>query len=182
VRPTIEPETDAERQALEVLASARRLAAEIESRRRALRDGPGGASHRDGKAGLIEAAERLVNLLALVLHRADRDLRPSLAEHVRETVAAIRQELLGTSRNLVLDRAVAVTRRAEAAMDARNGYPIGLAGRLAEILSAIDQTVQVLGGAAMMNAEEQSALATACQSVVRLTELEDSLVLIPAVA
>lgn len=179
----IDPQTEAERQALTVLEAAMEVAARIEARRLTLRDaGIPDNERRRLKADLLEAAERLVNLLSLVLQRAREDLGAEMAAHIQGEVGGLRDRLLHASHCLVVDRAELVTKRAMSALAVHAGYPLGLGRKLREAMSQVEATVEVLGGAMTLPDQERQMLTTARQAVARLADYEGSLAVMQAVA
>jgi hypothetical protein len=171
VRPSLEPETPAEFQALAVLVSAADLAEEIDALRRQMAE-PDSARRKQILASrLIEAAERLINLLAL-LQRRSHEYGAGFAARIDEQIAKLRQRLLGSTRELVIERARRVTRRALEVLDGSAGYPLGLAGKLREMLTGIEMTIDVLGGLDVLSDGERTVIADAGASLARLAARE----------
>lgn len=182
MRPSLEPETPAEFQALAILVAAADLAEEIDVLRRRLGQPGGAASHRHTLGPrLVEAAERLINLMAL-LQRRSHEYGPGFAARMDEQVARLRARLLGSTRELVVDRARCVKRRAGRVLDGSAGYPLGLIGRLREVVTGIDMTIDVLGGPEVLSEEERAVIAEAGATLARLAAREAVLDLMEAVA
>ncbi|GEM_PF-3198412 len=160
--------TSAERQALLVLNAAYEVAAGLDARRQALakRPRPG---HRQA---LMEAAERLVNLIMLAAQRMSDDVGPDVREHVEGKLGELRDRLLATGTGLVADRADQITRRVQDVTGPRTEYPLGLAAKLAVVLSGIEQAVEAMGGAHHLDDEVKAKLAEARQAVSRLQAVE----------
>lgn len=181
VRVALEAETPAELQALAVLAAAAELAAEIDLKRQELAERDPARSRTPARARLLEAAERLVNLLVLLQRRA-HEYGPGFAAAMETQVDVLRRRLLGSTRSLVVDRARAVSRRATAVLDGECGYPLGLTAKLRAALAGVEMTVEVLGGRGILSDEESQALAEAGRQVTRLAERESAFDLLESVA
>lgn len=160
--------TAAERQALLVLDAAYEVAAGLDSRRQALARQPL-PGHRQA---LIEAAERLVNLVTLAAQRMSDDVGPEVRDYVQARMGELRDRLLATGTGLVADRADEITRRVLDVTGARTGYPLGLAAKLAILLSSIEQAVEAMGGMHHLDEEVRAKLAEARQAVIRLHVIE----------
>lgn len=164
----IQGSTPAERQALLVLDAAYEVAAGLDARRQAVARQPI-PGHRQA---LVEAAERLVNLVMLAAQRMSDDVGPDVREYVHSRMDDLRERLLATGTGLVADRADEITRRVQDVTTARTGYPLGLAAKLTILLSSIEQAVEAMGGFHHLDDEVKAKLAEARQAVVRLHVIE----------
>lgn len=160
--------TSAERQALLVLDAASEVAAGLDVRRKAL----AGQSHPDHRQALLEAAERLVNLIILAGQRMSEDVGPDVREYVTGNLEKLRNRLMATGTGLVADRADKITRRVQDVTGGRLEYPLGLAGKLSMVLSGIEQAVEAMGGAHYLDEEVTAKLEEARQAVIRLQIIE----------
>jgi len=128
---------------------------------------------RQAKLDLIEASERLINLLVLASRRMASDVRSEIAELVLSRTEELRQRLLATGMGLVTDRAEKVKKRALSIVEGGEASPLGLAPRLAEIMSSIEATVGALGGPAVLPEEDRVKIEEARSAVARLSVFED---------
>ena len=146
VRDKREPETAEEIQARMTLLAARDVAGAIEAARSRLKDP---ALSRAGRARLkdqlLEAAERLVNLLELLGSRLDRLSKPQQLI-LGEGIAELRAKLLSTGLRLVGDKVERIHERAVGVMEHGAEYSLGLSERLSHALSEVESTVSALGG------------------------------------
>lgn len=139
-------ETPEDSQARTTLLAARKVAEAIEAARAQLRDpNLSRASRSKLKNSLLEAAERLVNLLELLASRLDR-----LSKEHREVLGAgiveLRSKLLATGLKLVNDKVERIHERAVGVTERGEEYSLGLSDRLAEQLRDVEATVAALGG------------------------------------
>lgn len=164
----IQAATAAERQALQVLDAAYEVAAGLKAQRHALarRPRPG---HRQA---LMEAAERLVNLIMLAAQRMSDDVGHDVRDHVQTKLGELRDRLLATGTGLVADRADQITKRVRTVTGRRTEYPLGLAAKLATLLSNIEQAVDAMGGAIHLDEEVRAKVNDARQAVARLQVIE----------
>ncbi len=179
MRYSFEPETPAEFQALAILVSAAALADDIEALRQRLA-APASSGRNILASRLLEAAERLINLLTL-LQRRSSEYGSDFAAHMDEQVAKLRRHILGNTRELVIDRARRISRKAGAVLDGSTGYPLGLAGKLRETLTGIEVAGEALGGLQAFSAEERDVIADAGVTLARLAARESVLDLTEAV-
>lgn len=158
----------AERQALLVLEAAYEVAAGLQAQRQALAKRP-----RPGhRKALMEAAERLVNLIMLAAQRLSDEVGPDVRHHVHARLSELRDRLLATGTGLVADRADSITRRVQTVTGERTEYPLGLANKLAVVLSNVEQAVEAMGGDSQLDDEVRSKLTEARQAVARLHVIE----------
>lgn len=163
-----QPLTAGEAQALMVVDAAYEVAASLEAQRRALAREP-----RPGyKQALLEAAERLVNLVSLAAERMSGDVRHEMSDYVIGQLGDLRHRLLATSRGLVGERAERIIRRARALDGKRREYPLGLGAKLSTLLSSIEQAVDAMGGSGQLDGEVRTKLAEARVAVARVKEIE----------
>lgn len=167
------PNTAAERQAVLVMETAYEVAAGIEARRASLKSStlPDEARRR-ARAELVEASERLVNLVILASRRLSSDLGGEIGEMVDRGMDELRQRLLATGTGLVIDRADKIKAKALSVVDGGADCPLGLAPRLAEILGSVEATVGALGGLAILPEHDRAKVEEARQAVGRLAAFE----------
>lgn len=158
----------AERQALLVVDAAYDVAASLQAQRHALAKHPR-SSHRKA---LMEAAERLVNLIMLAAQRLSDEVGPEVRDHVHAKLSELRDRLLATGTGLVADRAESITRRVQTVTGERTEYPLGLANKMAVVLSNVEQAVEAMGGDSHLDDEVRSKLSDARQAVARLHIIE----------
>lgn len=140
------PETAEEIQARTTLLGAREVAATIETLRGRLKDGALSRNARARlKGNLLEAAERLVNLLELLMSRLDGLSKPQ-QEILCEGVAELRTKLLSIGLRLVNDKVERIHERAVGVTERGEEYSIGLSARLLDALSQVEGTIAALGG------------------------------------
>lgn len=163
-----QPLTAGEVQALTVIDAAAAVAASLEAQRRALAREP----RRRYKAALMEAAERLVNLVSLAAERMSDDVGHEVRSHVIGRLGELRERLLATSFGLVGERADTIIRRARAVDGQRREYPLGLAAKLAAALSSIEQAVEAMGGSGQLDGDLRAKVVEAREAVSRLKEIE----------
>ncbi|HLN24277.1 MAG TPA: hypothetical protein VK558_09865 [Patescibacteria group bacterium] len=167
-------DTAAERQALLVLETAYEVAGGIEKRRATLgKSDASDEARRQAKQELIEASERLINLLVLASRRMASDVSAEIADLVRSRTEELRLRLLAAGMGLVTDRAEKVKNRALSIVDGGAASPLGLAPRLAEIMSSIEATVGALGGPSVLPEEDRAKIEEARTAVARLAVFED---------
>lgn len=171
-RKTVQPETAEDVQARTTLLAARDVAATIEQIRTRLRSPDLATRTRIRlKDGLLEAAERLVNLLELLASRADR-----LSKHVRPVVVdgigELRGKLVATGLRLVGDKVERIHDRAVGVTERGEECALGLSTKLSEELGAVEATVEALGGKAALPPELDDKLERTEKAVDGLHRIE----------
>jgi hypothetical protein len=160
-----------EMQAVVTLKAARDVAETIETLRRALRETPDHWRRRRLKDDLLEAAERLCNLLDLLiswLSMVPQTIRDPLNEGIHE----LRGKLLSVGMKLVGDRAQRIIDQAEGIATQREELPLGVPLHLGEALAMLNTTVDVLGGPEAMPQDVLIRIDEAARLIARLKDLE----------
>lgn len=146
VKDRREPETPEEIQARTTLLAARDVAAAIEAIRERLKNNSlSRAARAKLKDNLLEAAERLVNLLELLGSRLDRLSKPQ-QQILGDGIGQLRAKLLSTGLRLVDDKVERIRERAVGVTERGEEYSVGLSARLSHALSQVEGTVAALGG------------------------------------
>lgn len=167
-----QPETADEIQARTTLLAAREVAQAIEAVRTRLKDASlSRATRAKLKNNLLEAAERLVNLLELLASRLDRLSKPH-QEILGAGIAELRGRLLSTGLRLVDDKVERIRERAVGVTERGEEYSLGLSVRLMEALSEVEATVAALGGKTQLPEKLGGKLMETERAVVGLTDLE----------
>lgn len=169
-----EPETAEEIQARTTLLAARDVATSIEDIRARLKNPSLSRVQRAQlKDGLLEAAERLVNLLELLGSRLDR-LSRAQREILEEGIGQLRGKLLSTGLRLVGDKVERIRDRAVGVVERGEELSLGLSTRLSHALSQVEGTVAALGGKTLLPETLEGKLVETERAVGSLFELERS--------
>jgi|GEM_PF-1402572 len=159
-----------EMQSVATLRAARDVAASIEGMRQKLKDDELPDRQRQRlKDDLLEAAERLCNLLDLLmswLSMVSDAIRTPLEEGIQE----LRNKLLGTAVKLIADKA---QRLIDQTAFIEQGFPLGLSFRLITSLSELMSTVTALGGFEAMPDEVRQKLIEAEERIEALRQMEE---------
>jgi hypothetical protein len=140
----INPTSKTEIQAVITLKAARDVAEDIEGFRNALKNDRLSARQRARlKDDLLEAAERLCNLLDLLISWISM-VSESIREPLSEGIQDMRDRLLATGIKLIGDKAQRLLDQAKLSMD--GGFPLGLSFRMSEAAVNLNSTVEALGG------------------------------------
>ena len=170
----INPTSKTEIQAVITLRAARDVAEDIEGFRNALRDNGLSARQRSHlKDGLLDAAERLCNLLDLLISWIEV-VSESIREPLSEGINDMRDRLLATGVKLIGDKAQRLLDHATRSME--GGFPLGLSFRISEAAANLNGTVEALGGFDSMPDEVKELLCQLSDMVDHLRHLEDSFV------
>lgn len=173
-KATQAPGTPEDNQARTTLLAARDVAETIEAARAQLRDPNLPRNSRAKlKSGLLEAAERLVNLLELLASRLDRLSKPQ-QEVLGAGIVELRGKLLATGIKLVNDKVERIRDRAVGVTERGEEYSLGLSDRLAEQLSQVEATVAALGGKVLLPEQLGGKLAETEKAVGGLKAIERS--------
>ncbi|HVI49733.1 MAG TPA: hypothetical protein VM661_00830 [Candidatus Sulfotelmatobacter sp.] len=159
-------------QALATLKAARVVAEDIEALRNALKeDGLSQRKRQKLKDDLLEAAERLCNLLDLLLSWLSM-----VSESIRQPLSAgiqdMRDRLLSTGVKLIGDKAQRLLDHANGVL--KSGFPLGLSFRVNEAASSLNSTVEALGGFESMPDDVKELLYQLGDMVEHLRHLEES--------
>jgi uncharacterized Zn finger protein len=172
------PRSATEIQAVVTLKAARDVAENIEKLRAALRDDELPRSRRERlKDDLLEAAERLCNLLDLLLSWVAM-VSESVRDPLEQGVSELRTKLLSTGIRLISDRLDRMLKQGRAILDGSEGFPLGISMRLNEALAGLDSTIAALGGLEAMPPEMAEKFDEVQDQVERLREMEDQVGLV----
>jgi len=167
------PSANTELQVVVTLKAAREVAETIEAMRRSLRQADLPAPRRAQiKDDLLEAAERLCNLLDL-LSSWTGVVSAGVRRPLEDGIVELRTKLLSTGVRLVGDRAQKLIDQAQGIADQSQEFPIGVSVRLSEAVRTLMMTVQSLGGIGAMPPEIQDKLHAARAQITRVAALED---------
>ncbi|OIQ90201.1 hypothetical protein GALL_278870 [mine drainage metagenome] len=168
------PQSATELQAVVTLKAARDVARDIEDLRNRLKDdGIHPFQRQRLKDDLLEAAERLCNLLDLLmswLTMVSASVRHPLSEGIQE----LRERLLSTGVRLIGDKADRLLTQADLASRGDGVFPLGISFRMAEAVANLLTTVEVLGGYEAMPEDVQEKLASAQDMVHHLRLMEEN--------
>jgi hypothetical protein len=164
--------TSTDFQAVVTLKAARDVAETIEEFRRALRAKDLSRRQRQSfKDQLLEAAERLCNLIDLLLSWRD-SVSPSVRKPLNESITELRGKLLAVGMKLVADRAQRIIEHASAIIAGRLGFPLGISMTLGVSVATLLAIVEALGGRAAMLEETNAKVAEAERLLKRLRIME----------
>lgn len=170
----INPTSKTEIQAVITLRAARDVAEDIEGFRNALKDDRlSGRQRTRLKDDLLEAAERLCNLLDLLISWISM-VSESIREPLSEGIQDMRDRLLSTGVKLIGDKAQRLLDQAKRSMT--GGFPLGLSFRMSQAATNLNSTVEALGGFDSMPDEVKELLCQLGDMVEHLRHLEDSFV------
>ena len=159
-------------QAVVTLKAARDVAETIEDFRRALRAKDLSRKQRQSfKDQLLEAAERLCNLLDLLISWLDT-VSPSVRAPLGDGIMELRGKLLATGMKLVADRAQRLIDHASAIVSGRVGFPLGISMTLGVSVTTLRAIVEALGGRAVMLEETNAKLDEVERLLKRLRIME----------
>lgn len=167
-----DPLSQTEVQALRALQAARDVAACLEAGRRRARDeGASPVERRAARAEVIEAAERLCNLVDLVSFWCGR-VSPEVSAGLRTALDELRAKFHAVGARLVSDRLDAMERLYGPMAAGRAPFPLGLSERYRAAMHRVDSVVQGLGGADTLPAEARDKLAAAARLGAQVAALE----------
>jgi hypothetical protein len=176
------PLTAAQQQVMTTLKAAEGVASEIERRRRALRRGDLALAQRaDQQAGLLEALERLTNLLGVLSSSFD-SLPPESRLSLDAGIADLRQRIFSAGVQVLESKLNAIRGEAEEVLEGRAFYRMGLGDRMRAHLSQLSFTIEGLGGRDGLPDMLQDSLLGAEQSVAHLIAFERKVDLLPDLA
>ena len=169
---SITPTSRTEIQAVVTLKAARDVAEDIEAFRNALRDDSLSPRRRAKlKDDLLEAAERLCNLLDLLISWLEM-VSESIREPLSEGIQDMRERLLATGVKLIGDKAQRLLDGANRAI--QGGFPLGLSFLMAESSTNLNSTVDALGGFDSMPDDVKELLCQLSDMCEHLRHLEES--------
>lgn len=123
---------------------------------------------------LVEATERMVNLLSLIHFHSD-----SGQEETKQTLQSglddLRKRFVQTARSIAASRSRGIIRRANVVLSGKGDYVMGIAERLALSMHEIETFVHALGGEALLDEVGAQTLGEARARVTQLQALEKRL-------
>ncbi|HLN24278.1 MAG TPA: hypothetical protein VK558_09870 [Patescibacteria group bacterium] len=159
-------------QAVVTLKAARDVAETIEEFRRALRAKDLSRRQRQSfKDQLLEAAERLCNLLDLLMSWLDT-VSPSVRAPLGEGISELRGKLLATGMKLVADRTQRLIESASAIVGGRAAFPLGISMTLGVSVATLLAIVEALGGRAAMSDDINAKITEVERLLKRLRIME----------
>lgn len=167
------PQSATELQAVVTLRAARDVARDIEDLRNQLKDDNLPPRRRQQlKDALLEAAERLCNLMDLLLSWLSM-VSAGVREPLSTGIQDLRDRLLTTGVRLIGDKAQRLIDEATLAADLKEGFPLGISFRLADAVASLNSTVEVLGGFDSMPDELQAQLSHCDELIHHLRLMEE---------
>ena len=165
----------AERQAASTLQSAREVVAEIEGHRNLLADqGQSTEMRRYAKRELVEASERLCNLMALTIEQIANGGDVEFHNRLKDAVDELRGRLLDMSTKLLIEKMAKIQQRADEVLK-DGGYPIGLSSKLEHAYAGILHNMGTLGALNKLGEKDRSLVDDTAKSLKTLTENENKL-------
>jgi len=140
------PETGPERQASMTLSGATAVLKEIDSyKKMLLRKNLVPEERRSSQARLIDASERLCNLMALALHQLSGSGNAEFMARFGSALQEIQSKLVEMGTNLMIQKIEQIQSRCDAIVSGREPYPIGLSRRMGQKFSEIRYNLSTLG-------------------------------------
>ncbi len=172
---TAETLTREERQVAITLQSARDVLGEIETYRGVLSDERQNHQvRRDAKHDLIEASERLCNLLGLAVYQIANSPSGAFQARMKAMMDDLRSRLLDMGTSLMFEKMGRIKSRAEDVLES-NSYPIGLAAKLDMAFSGILDNLKTLGAIDRLKDDQQGLLEATGKDIRSLIEIEQDL-------
>lgn len=175
--PSKKPETLSreERQVAVTVQSAQGVLREIEGLRKVLSDdAQPQQTRRDAKHDMLEASERLCNLMGLAVYQIANGVSGEFQGRMKASLDALRGRLLDMGTNLMVEKLEKIRDRAEAVLEGRN-YPIGLAAKLDLAYSGIVDNLRTLNAENRMGDELHALITTTEKDIRTLAEIEHGL-------
>lgn len=175
--PSKRPETltREERQVAITVQSAQDVLREIEGLRKVLSDdGQPQQKRVDAKHDLLEASERLCNLMGLAVYQIANGVNGEFQGRMKASLDSLKGRLLDMGTNLMLEKLEKIRDRAETVMEGRS-YPIGLAAKLDFAYSGIVDNLKTLGALDRMEAEQKDIVDGTGKEIRALAEIEQGL-------
>lgn len=177
------PLTAAERQVIVTLKAAEGVASEIERLRRALRrDELSAARRAERQAALLDALERLTNLLGVLSGGFVNDVSKPFRNSLDEGIAEMRERIFSTGVQVLESKLNAIHGEAAEVLEGRAYYRMGLGDRMRHSLSQLSFTIEGLGGRNELPSGLRTSLRGAEQAVDHLLALERRTALLPEFA
>ncbi len=168
-------QTPEERQAALTVQSARLVLGEIDSFRVILTDrGLSGEMRRRVKRDMVEASERLCNLMALAVYQIANSVHGELQSRLQLALEDLRRRLLDMGINLMIEKLQKIDTTARAVLD-DGGYPLGLASKLHHAYSGLVGNIATLGGLNRLSDKDKALVEATAEHIKALTRIEESL-------
>ena len=173
--PRLEPTSAEERQAVATVQSAKQVMAEIEKLRMRVFDKRlPRETRRTAKKQLLEASERLCNLMALALYQITNGVNGEFQGRLQRVLEALRGRILNMGTNLILEKLQNVHDHAKEVMDGRS-YPLGLASKLNQAFSNITSNLNALNAEERFEQKERNLMEETGQLIHTLADIEEKL-------
>jgi len=177
------PLTAAERQVILTLKAAEGVANEIERRRRALRRTDLATTSRaDQQNALLDALERLTNLLGVLSSGFVNDVSTAFRLSLDQGIVEMRERIFSAGVQVLESRLNAIHGEASEVLEGRAFYRMGLGDRMRHNLSQLSFTIEGLGGRDGLPSGLKSCLLVAEQAVDHLLAFERRTELLPEFA
>ncbi|MBY0430734.1 MAG: hypothetical protein K2Q10_06025 [Rhodospirillales bacterium] len=163
-----------DRRTAKILGAARQVAAEVVRWREILRrEVPSPARRTRTKGQLLDAAERLGNLVGLVAEMTESSSGP-MRDRLTQELGTLRGQLHGLGSDLMVERLHELHDQATQALSGE-AYPIGLAKRLRQTFSKIMDGVDACGGIQTLPSEDRTLVDATHTALDMLTNIENRL-------
>jgi len=175
--PTTRPETltREERQVAVTVQSAQDVLREIERLRKTLSNDEQPHQVRlDAKHDMLEASERLCNLMGLAVYQIANGVNGEFQGRMKATLDALRGRLLDMGTNLMVEKLEKIRDRAETVLQGRS-YPIGLAAKLDLAYSGIVDNLKTLGALERLGEDLQGLVSVTEKDIHTLADIERGL-------
>jgi len=175
--PKQRPETltREERQVAITVQSAQDVLREIEGLRIVLSDDTQPQQSRvDAKHDMLEASERLCNLMGLAVYQIANTLNGEFQGRMKASLDNLRGRLLDMGTNLMVEKLEKIRDRAETVLEGRS-YPIGLAAKLDMAYSGIVDNLKTLGALDRMGDDQKDLVSNTEKDNRTLADIEKGL-------
>lgn len=175
--PSKKPETLSreERQVAVTVQSAQGVLREIEGLRGVLSDDSRPQQMRlDAKHDMLEASERLCNLMGLAVYQIANGVSGEFQGRMKASLDALRGRLLDMGTNLMVEKLEKIRDRAETVLQGRN-YPIGLAAKLDLAYSGIVDNLKTLNAQERLGDELHDLISVTEKDIRTLADIERGL-------
>lgn len=174
------PFTAAERQVILTLKAAENVASEIERLRRILRrDSLSAPSRLVQQNHLLEALERLTNLLSVLSGDFSDGVSMNFRLSLEEGIAEMRERVFSAGVQILESKLNAIRGEASDVLEGRAFYRMGLGDRMRNRLSQLSFTIDGLGGRDELPISLKGCLLVAEQAVDHLLAFERRTHLLP---
>lgn len=162
------------------LKAAENVASEIERLRRALRRDELSAVRRaHQQAALLDALDRLTNLLGVLSGGLAHDVSIEFRTSLDEGIIEMRERIFATGIQVLENKLNAIHGEAAEVLEGRAFYRMGLGDRMRENLSQLSFTIEGLGGRKELPSGLKTTLRVAEQAVDHLLAFERRKALLP---